>query len=67
MSEEVILDYLKQGYEIKLYGFGGSVQLNLEGINNISNYLLESHLLSDRVRNGYSVFNKQKLVSLVGF
>lgn len=56
MSEELIISYLSQGYEVCLYGFGGSTQLNLDGVKNLTNYLFESALLSDRVRNGYNLF-----------
>lgn len=56
MSEELIINYLEQGYEIFLYGFGGSTQLNLDGVKNLTNCLFESDLLSERVRNGYTLF-----------
>lgn len=66
MSEEIVMGYLQQGYSVALYGFGGSSQLNLDQVDHISNYLLDSELISDRVRNGYSLFfNKNRIIPLV--
>ena len=56
MSEEVIMGYLEQGYKVHLYGFGGSTQLNLDSVAGVTNYLFESPLISERVRNGYQLF-----------
>lgn len=57
MSEELVIDYLKAGYKVFLYGFGGSTQLNLDGIKNVHNCLFESEYISNRMNNGYTLFH----------
>ena len=57
MSEELIIDYINAGYNVSLYGFGGSTQLNLDSVEDICNHLFESEYISARVKNGYALFN----------
>lgn len=56
MVEEIVISYLKSGYSVSLFGFGGSGQLNLDSVENVKNYLFTSEYLSERTLHGYQLF-----------
>ncbi len=47
IAEEEILELLKVGNSIELYGFANTTQFNLSSIKNIKNYALQSPYLKD--------------------
>lgn len=52
IAEDIILEYLEQGLELKLYGFNSTVQYNLNNISAVKNYKLISPLLTDAFNHG---------------
>lgn len=65
MVEEVVINYLKEGYAISLYGFGGSGQLNLDDVDNVKNYLFMSGLLSEKTLHCYQLFNDKSEIVVI--
>lgn len=47
IAEDIILEFLKQGLRLELYGFNTTAQINLSNISVIENYNLKSPLLKE--------------------
>ena len=65
MIEEVVINYLEEGYSVSLYGFGGSGQLNLDDVDNVKNYLFMSNLLSEKTLHCYQLFNDESEIIVI--
>ncbi|MFJ3455771.1 glycosyltransferase family 52 [Scandinavium goeteborgense] len=51
IAEDVIINYLKQGFNVDVYGFGSSAQFNILNINGIKCYVCMSNLINPDILN----------------
>ncbi|GKX51176.1 glycosyltransferase family 52 protein [Budvicia aquatica] len=50
IAEEIVVDYLQQGYHVNVYGFSSSAQFNLLNIPGVTCYVIDSIMLKDAFR-----------------
>lgn len=57
IAENIVLDYLNDGFVVNLYGFASSCQFNLSDVKNVNIFVLDSQWLSPAMKDGLKMLS----------